>query len=294
VKWGADIYYTPGGVMSTRVPDNCRSVTTLQNMLPFDRQQRQNFPFFSYLRFKLFLLRTVFLRSYKIADSVIFISKYSQGVVKKYLPDIVDKSKVIPLGINNNFIDNKVIYELPEGLRNTEFYLYVSHMDYYKSQKELVLSWKSLVDQGLKLPLVFVGSIVNEYGKEVISLIQKLNLEKNVIHLGHVDYSKLPGLYQASRALIFASKCECCPNILLEMLASKKIILCSNFQPMPEFGEDGVIYFDPSTISQLPKKVFEIENGVIEEDEILQKAHILSKKYRHDKTIDKTIKYILG
>ncbi len=293
-EWQADIYYAPGGVMVTKVPAKCRSVTTLQNMLPFDSKQRKSFPFFSYLRFKLFLLRAIFLRSYKIADNVIFISKHSRDAIKYCLPSVIDKSKVIPLGINRNFINNTIIYNLPDGLVDGEFYLYVSHMDYYKSQKELVFSWQKLVEQGLSFPLVFAGPIVNDYGREVISLIKQLNLEKKVIHLGEIDYDALPGLYRASRGLIFASKCECCPNILLEMLASQKIILCSDMQPMPEFGEDGVVYFDPSKISQLPEKILAIECGAIKQDVIIKRANALSKRYGYDKTIDQTIRYILG
>jgi len=293
-EWGADIYYAPGGVMTTKVPDFCVSITTLQNMLPFESKERKRFPFFSYLRWKLLLLRFVFLRSYNVSDKVIFISKYSRDAVKKIIPKIKEKSIVIPLGINDIFIDNKKIYKLPYGLSNGKFYLYVSHMDYYKSQKELVHSWKKLIDQGFEYPLVFAGPIVNQYGKEVISLIERLGLTKNIIHLGHVEYDKLPGLYQASRALIFASTCECCPNILLEMFASEKVILCSNKNPMPEFGGDGVIYFDPYSIDQLTQKVLEIESGVIDKEAMAQRAHALSKQYKHTKTIEKTIQYILS
>ncbi len=293
-EWSADVYYTPGGVMTTKVSDNCVTVTTLQNMLPFEISERKKFPLFSYLRIKLFLLKFVFLKSYRLADKIIFISKYSQDVVRKIIPKIIEKSVVIPLGINDIFVNNGCKYDLPCGLDNGKFYLYVSHMDYYKSQKELIYSWKKLIDQGFEYPLVFAGPIVNQYGKEVLSLIEHMGLSSNVIHLGHVEYDKLPGLYQASRALIFASTCECCPNILLEMLASERVILCSNKGPMPEFGEDGVIYFDPYSIDQLTQKVLQIESGIIDKESIAQRAKVLSKQYEHDKTIEKTIKYILN
>lgn len=292
-EWQADIYYTPGGTLTTRVPPGCTGVTTLQNMLPFEDSERKRFPFFSYLRFKLLLLRFVFLKSYKLAEKVIFISKYSRDAVKKYIPEIENKSTIIPLGISDIFINNDEEYELPNGLIKNKFYLYVSNLDYYKAQKELVFTWKKLVDSGFTFPLVLVGPNVGQYGNEVLSLIKTLNLEKNVIYLGHIDYEKLPSLYRTARALVFASSCECCPNILLEKLAARKPIFCSNKNPMPEFGEDGVIYFDPYSASSLVTKIKEIEQNEALMDKISQKAYELSKKYHYNSTITKNIEYIL-
>ena len=35
-RWNANIYYSPGGTIISKTPNNCEGVTTLQNMLPFD------------------------------------------------------------------------------------------------------------------------------------------------------------------------------------------------------------------------------------------------------------------
>ena len=295
-EWGADIYYSPGGTMLTDMPNTCKSITTLQNMLPFDSVERRRFPFFSYSRFKLFLLKFVFLSSYKKADKVIFISNYSRDYIKRLLPNIEQKSKVIPLGINDIFmnVNIDVKFDLPGNLRVDGFYLYVSHLDYYKCHKQVVKNWKKLVDSGFDYPLVLVGPTVNNYGREVLDLINRLDLNERVIYLGQVDYEKLPSLYQAARVLIFASACECCPNILLEMLASKKTILCSDKGPMPEFGEDGVVYFNPHSLDDLCLKAHFIEKNRVEAMMTAERAHQLSEKYRHDETIEKCINYLLN
>lgn len=292
-EWNADVYYAPGGTMTTTMPQGCRGVTTLQNMLPFEDIERKRFPLFSYLRFKLLLLRFVFLKSYKMADQVIFISEYSRNIVKKHLPNIEKKSTIIPLGISDLFINNNEVYKLPDNLVKNNFYLYVSNLDYYKAQKELIYTWKKLIDDGFKYPLVLVGPNVGKYGNEVLSLIQELKLESYIIYLGIVSYEKLPSLYRAAKALIFASSCECCPNILLEKLASGKTIYCSNKGPMPEFGEDGVLYFDPYSTNSLKDVIVEIENNPELMKKFEKKSLELSKKYRYDSTIMKNIEYIL-
>jgi glycosyltransferase involved in cell wall biosynthesis len=279
--------------MLVKVPKNCKAITTLQNMLPFDDIERKRFPFFSYLRHKLLLLRLLFLKSYKLSDKVIFISKYSRDIVKKYIPNIENKSTIIPLGISESFLNTNEIYELPNNIQANNFYLYVSNLDYYKAQKELVYSWKKLIDIGFDGQLVLAGPNVGQYGNEVLELIKKLKLENNIKYLGAVEYNKLPSLYKKAKALLFASSCECCPNILLEKLSFSKPIFCSNIDPMPEFGEDGVIYFDPYSNVSLVNKIQETLNNPAILNRKSEQAYFLSKKYSQNVTIKKNIEYIL-
>lgn len=244
-KYQIDSYFSPGGIMLTPIPKRCSSYTALRNMLPFDEKERKRFPFFSYIRFKLWLLKLVFLLSYKKSDGVIFISNHSLEEIKKYLPNIESKSQVIYHGINKKFLKSDVdLNSLPGGLLEKQFYLYVSILDVYKAQKEVVESWFRMSSKGFKIPLVLVGPKYNLYGEQVVELI-KASKEGNVRYLGSVDYDDLPAIYQNARGLIFASSCECCPNILLEKLASGRPVLCSNVMPMPEFGKNSVVYFDP-------------------------------------------------
>lgn len=293
-EWNATIYYAPGGTMITKVPNGCLSATTLQNMLPFDERERKRFPLFSYIRFKLWILRYVFLRSYKLSDKVIFISEYSKSIIKQYMPDIDDKSIVIPHGLNSLFLDTNLSYELPTSLKETPFYLYVSILDVYKAQKELVKTWKLLADHDFPYPLVLVGPKYNQYGEEVAALIDELGLSGKVIYLGAVAYEQLPGLYKAARALIFASSCECCPNILLEKLAAGKPVFCSNIAPMPEFGEDAVVYFDPYDTSDLFEKVIDLEQQPEVMIEMADKAYKQALKFDWNATTQKTINFLLN
>lgn len=252
-------YYSPGGIMVTAIPKGCVSYTALRNMLPFDEKERRRFPLFSYIRFKLWLLKRVFLLSYKMSNGVIFISNHSLKEVEKYIPDIKNKSQVIYHGINSKFLKKHISLDvLPQGLIENQYYLYVSILDVYKAQKEVVESWLKMNKQGNELPLVLVGPKYNEYGEQVVELIEA-SKQNNIKYLGPIDYNKLPALYQNARALIFASSCECCPNILLEKLASGKPTICSNIMPMPEFGQNSVVYFDPYDASSLATAVDYLE-----------------------------------
>lgn len=292
--WKAGVYYAPGGTMLTKTPSTCLSATALQNMLPFDARERKRFPLGSYIRFKLWLLRFIFLLSYKLADKVVFISEYSKSIIEQYIPDIALKSMVIPHGLNPVFFKADVSYALPDYLKSTPFYLYVSILDVYKAQKQVLRSWKLLAEHNFPYPLVLVGSKYNQYGEEVIALIAELDLSKKVFYLGEVAYKNLPALYQSSRALIFASSCECCPNILLEKLAAGKPVFCSNIPPMPEFGGEAAVYFDPYDPTDLFKKITDLERAPAIMNELALKAPQQALKFDWDGTTQKTIQFLLN
>ncbi|MGJ0428123.1 glycosyltransferase family 4 protein [Methylobacter sp.] len=293
-EWQAAIYYAPGGVMITTPPKGCLSATALRNMLPFDDRERKRFPFISIIRFKLWLLRFVFLKSYQKSDKVVFISEYSMAVVKQYMPNIESKGVVIPHGLNSQFLNAEDSYDLPGTLKVNQFYLYVSILDVYKAQKEIVKAWRKLLDSNFAYPLVLVGPKYNQYGEEVMALIDQLGLQDKVIYLGKVDYEKLPSLYKSARALLFASSCECCPNILLEKLAAGKLVLCSNIDPMPEFGGDAAVYFDPYAPDDLYEKVMNMEMHSSVMNEMGDKAYKQALKFDWTNTAQKTIDFLVN
>ncbi len=291
-KQKADVYFAPGGVMTTKMPKGVISATALRNMLPFDNRERRRFPLMSYIRFKLWLLRYVFLKSYKMVDKVVFISEYSKSVVKGYLPEIEYKSVVVPHGLNSLFLNSKESYDLPDYLKENQFYLYVSILDVYKAQKELIQAWKTLMDKGFEFPLVLVGPKYNEYGEEVVTMINELGLQEKVIYLGKVNYEKLPGLYRSARALLFASSCECCPNILLEKLSAGKPVICSNIEPMPEFGEDAAVYFDPYDPDTLVEQIKVMEKDQFKMKQLGEKAAKQALKFNWEQTVKKTVDFL--
>lgn len=259
-RLAASRYYAPGGIMLTLMPVGCKSYTALRNMLPFDDKERQRFPLLSYSRFKLWLLKYVYLLSYRLADGVVFISNYSKSVVESYYPAVKCKSSTIYHGLNDDFmagadtLDESLLGELMKG----QYYLYVSILDVYKAQKEVVHSWIDKVQTDY--PLVLVGPAYNQYGEDVQALINE-KAQGRVIYLGARGYNELPSLYQGARALIFGSSCECCPNILLEKLASGRPVICSDIQPMPEFAQGAALLFNPYDSSSLAGAVDKLEKS---------------------------------
>lgn len=239
---GVDILFCPGGVVSTSPPPGCKVVTMFRNMIPFDQEIRRRYPL-GFQRLRNWLLHRVMLRSMAQADLVIFISNYARRVIESQLKRALPRWEVIPHGIAERF-RNHCDGVAPLSAR---YLLYVSNVDVYKAQLQVLQAFAKIAMGFSDLLLVFIGPENNrQYADRVRKAMDDYGLKDRVLMRGKVPYSSLPVLYQHAEVNIFASECENCPNILLEMMASGRPVVCSDRQPMPEFAADAVLYFDPA------------------------------------------------
>lgn len=278
-----DIAFFPNGMVTGYVPKGTVSVTMFRNMLPFSKRDIDKFKSIkAKLRYKV--LKYLYLKSYQKADFVIFISHYAQNIIEKYIPDIKSSSTVIPHGIAKQFIMTKPFQD--EG-----YLLYVSILNEYKHQIEIVDGLGLFKkEEGYAPKLLLAGFIKEDYKRKLIYAIEKNNLRDEVEILGPVPYQELPDLYYKAKLVIFGSTCENCPNILLEAMSTNNAILCSSFQPMPEFLQESGFYFNPENPQSFYLKLKEIwcENEKLQES--AQSAYELSKQYSWERTAKKTLK----
>jgi glycosyltransferase involved in cell wall biosynthesis len=259
-RLGIDILFCPGGVVTTPVPSGCKVVTMFRNMIPFDRVQRKRYPL-GYMRVRIWLLERVMLRSMLRADVVIFVSDFARRVIEQRVPECIKRAVVIPHGVGPEFRVGSVRAQRPGWLPAGDYLLYVSTFDVYKAQLEVVRGFSLLkARRGGTERLVLVGSERQNpnYSSKVRAEIMRLGLEKDVNIVGLVPYQELPGVYQNALINIFAAESENCPNILLEAMAAGRPVVSSNFSPMPEFGGDAVVYFNPQEPQDFADKVGKI------------------------------------
>lgn len=245
----ADVLFCPGGTLATWRLYGVKNAVTHQNMLPFDLVERKRYPY-GYLRAKFWLLRLTQGVSFRHADLVIFISGYAKSVIDRCIPQRRGRSALIPHGLDDHF--RKRAASPPVEIKGTEYVLYVSVLDFYKAQIEVISAWAKLRQQRTTHEkLILVGPENPHYGRSVRALIRSLGLQNEVLMVGNVPYEDLPAYYLNAKVNLFASSCENCPNILLEAMAAGRPVLCSNRPPMPEFAGDNVAYFDPYNPEQL-------------------------------------------
>lgn len=254
---GADILFCPGCLINTVPPAGCKTVVTFQNMTPFTQAIRARYPW-GLMRMRNWLLEGAMLKSINSADCVIFISGYAKKVIEKRAGKTLKNTVTIPHGLGADFKSACRNSELsrPDWLPRSEYLLYVSILDFYKNQLEIVRGY-SLLKKMRKTSekLVLVGHNQSPYGEMVRQEVGRLGLQADVMMVGNIPHAELPAVYRHAKINIFASECENCPNILLEALGAGRPLLVSDRPPMPEFGRDAVVYFDPGSPEAFAEKL---------------------------------------
>lgn len=282
----ADVLFCPGGFISSFAVPGCKTVATFQNMLPFSPTERHRYDL-GYIRARLFLLRFIQAASFRKADLVIFISEYAKSIIDLMAGKRKGKSIVIPHGLSEHFSTPQ---DHPSATFQDEPYvLYVSILNVYKAQLEVIKAWSLLRGRrDTKEKLVLVGPEYAPYSRKVHALISELGLQDEVILAGNVPYNELPAWYQHAKVNLFASSCENCPNILLEALAGGRPILCSDYQPMPEFAGDAVRYFDPYNPEQLADELTQLLDDTELQNDLSARARERAKLFDWQDTATKT------
>ena len=107
-------------------------VTISQNLLPFSKNERNNYGFFR--RLKIMIQRFVQKNTFIKNKSVIFLTKSSKKIIEQNIGIKIKNSKIIPHGINKKFQTKpkiqKTIYSY--SFQRPFEILYVSKIEMYK------------------------------------------------------------------------------------------------------------------------------------------------------------------
>ena len=248
---GCNLLFAPGGNFG----GNFRPVVTMsQNMLPFDRRELIRYRLSS-TTLKLIVLRWMQSRSFKKANAIIFLTRYSAKKVQSITGQLQGLTCIIPHGVNSRFhlqlntqkaIEN---YDLSRPYR----LLYVSIVDQYKHQWHVVDAIDILRQKtGWPLTLDLVGPAYPAALRRLQKTMAICDLRREwVKYHGSVPYKKLHTFYAEADLGVFASSCENMPNILLEAMAAGLPMASSDCGPMPEVLGNCGVYFDPENSTDI-------------------------------------------
>ncbi len=270
-----DVVYYPGGSFDIPLPRKVKRAVAFRNMLPFDEASARLYPL-GWMRLRHWMLKYLQAHAFRSADLVIFISRYARSVID----GIVDRrgtAVVIPHGVTatTGTLSTALQERLPE-----KFVLYLSILDYYKAQVELVDAWARLrAIKTVEEKLVLAGPTGSRYTERVRAAIAHHGLEDHVILLGEVSYDQVFDLARRARLNVFMSLCENCPNIMLELMRVGCPLLVSNRQPMPELGGEYLEYVDPTNVEAVAHALARLIDDDQRLNEIGQAALVGSLKY---------------
>jgi glycosyltransferase involved in cell wall biosynthesis len=286
-----DVLFVPGGLHHLQFRP---LVTMSHNMLPFDLQERDRYGL-SYFGIRLRLLEWRLGRVFTSADGVIFLTYYALNNIAKMLKTLVHSSAVVPHGVGRSHVREPRRQEPISAYSKERPFeiLYVSTIDVYKHQRNLVRVVARLREEGLPVRLRLVGP---DYAPERALLdrvLREVDARGEVVEVvGAVPYEELPPIYHAADLFVFASSCENLPIILLEAMAAGLPIACSGRGPMPEILEDGGEYFDPEDTDDIYRALKRMLNDAPLRQSHAEKSFALSKPYTWEACADATFAYL--
>ncbi|PTR29820.1 glycosyltransferase [Pseudomonas sp. GV085] len=239
----ADVPFCPGGVVGTRAPAACKVAKMFWSMNPLDLRVQKSLSL-GLQQLRNWLLNRIMLKSISEADLAIFISNYARSIIES-----LTKAKelvTIHHGIGSVFWALGKSAVCPDFLPGKKCISYVLRSDDYKHHFKVVSACGELSRELCeRFSLILVGETNLPEAERVKALIATLGLEDRALLLGATPCQGLLLLYHHAHLNLFASSCDNCPNILLDVLASGRPMICSNVMPMPEFGSDAAVCFSP-------------------------------------------------
>lgn len=286
-----DFLFCPGGIIPFKIINGVKKICMFRNMLVAELKNTLTCGF-SLRFFKFLVLRYVQMFSFRKADANIFISEYAKE--KAITTFGIDRNKpadVIYHGVNNIFAGAEISESNLSEDRQKKL-LYVSTIDVYKHQIEVVEAVAVMRQRGYDISLTLVGSKHPSTNAKLEKVIESESMQDFVNVVGFRNYEELPAIYEDSDVVLFASTCENCPNILLEAMLSGKPIACSETKPMPEFAADTVSYFDATSPSSIAQAVIYLLDNPVQATKLAQKAKARVSTYSWKKCAEKTFDFI--
>ncbi|GBF41357.1 glycosyl transferase group 1 [Leptospira ellinghausenii] len=264
-------------------------VSMSQDLLNFEKDSTKSYRIgFAWLRLKV--LYYVQKNSFRNANGVIFLTKYSSNVIQKHTGKLTNV-RIIPHGIDPGF--NKDL-KLKNSLRNNVIdCIYISPILEYKNHLQVLDAIFRLRKDGIQIRITLVGDDRTDFGKFVLEKAKEYDPNAEFIFiLGKKNHENLPEIQSRFDFVIFASGVENMPITLMESMLMGLPIACSNQGPMPEVLGDAGVYFDPYSVASIYSTLEQLVRNDKLRLNIGKKAKQLALNYTWDKCSENTFSFL--
>lgn len=195
------------------------------------------------------------------ADVLMAMSQFQADMTRKNLMlerDIL----VLPRGIEVKPLKQKKI-QYPVK------FLHISNYHPVKDYETLLKTF-SLLKQQFACELTIAGT---DYGENFKALLDSLNLNGEIKHLGFVSNDQIQELFDASHILLHTSRYEGLPMVALEAMAYGTVVCGTRVGVMSDLSGRCCITVDPGDYNQLAKEVIMLMQNEDRYHQLRQQAH---------------------
>jgi glycosyltransferase involved in cell wall biosynthesis len=231
--------------------------------------------------------RTVFIQknnyACRVADRIIAISEQTKRDLMEFFDADEQKISVIYQGCNLRFrqpvlTETKLVvkrkYQLPD-----DFLLTVGAIE---KRKNAALIIEALYRFRLKIPLIIIGQ-TSPYLKELLSMIKKYRMEKQVFFIHSVDPADLPAIYSLAGLFIYPSIFEGFGIPILEALCSGIPVIASTGSCLEESGGPFSRYINPKDADELGEAMTHLLADDLAKERMIKEGLSFSEQFTDDK-----------
>lgn len=281
-KKNCDVLYSPDGIFFFKYIKN---IVFFQNLIPFSYREIIRYEF-SFQTLKLFITRLLYMLSAKRSDGIIFLNDYAKKKIFNLL-DLKKKYLIVPHGIDKSYYKIKFNKKRSVNVRNI---IYISPIDLYKNQWNVITAINNLNKKGYNLKLHLVGSISNNFARKIF--FSSYSKNSNIIYHGELNEKRILKLLKKMDLYIFASSCESMGLTLLEGMATRMPVICSKLSDMRTTTKNLASYFNPENITSIEYNLKKLINNKKKLVENARETRKLSYQYNWKECSKKTFDFI--
>ncbi|GAB6137374.1 glycosyltransferase family 4 protein [Halanaerobaculum tunisiense] len=224
------------------------------------------------------------------ADKIITVSQNTKQDLINEFNFNSDKIKVIYNGIDDSYkpIRNGLDTIKEKYKTGDKYILYVGNIKPHKNIPRL-LKALSKVKNDNNMKLVIVGKRDKAYD-QVFKVIDRYELEDNVIFTGFVPDNDLLLLYNAATLFVYPSLYEGFGLPPLEAMACGTPVITSNISSLPEVVGEAAITVDPYSIDDLATAINNVLSDSNLQEELSRKGLERVRQFSWRKTAQETFK----
>lgn len=273
-KEGCDILFIPGGLFL----GSFRPYVTISlNLLPFDPVAVKSYQF-SFRWLRLLLLNKMQNHTFRKAEKMIFLNSYAKRIIASRCRLSSAGAPIIPFGVSIS--DDHSLGQYRKESNLSFRVLYVSTVDYYKHQWHVIEAVRFLIDRNIPIQIDLVGGSYDPALKRMLKAFKQSGLSSDVIHYhALVPHDQVSMFFKQADAFVFASSCENLPCTLLEAMAHRLPIACSNRSVMPSVLGGAGVYFDPEKPQEIADAIEQLYHDPALRKSLGDQAYERSKQY---------------
>jgi len=236
-----------------------------------------------YLKYLAF--RLVIKKISRKAKRIIVPSFATKNEVLKHLSVPEDKIVVTYEAVDSN-LKSQTAELKPQTFQKGQYFLYVGNAYPHKNLDRLIAAFKRLKKDLVNKDIKFV--LVGDKGY-FYKRLELMTNSKDIIFYGKAADAELTALYKNALAAVQPSLMEGFGLPVLEAMANRCLVACSDIPSLREVAGENALYFDPQDTDQIKKAMETMVSNPKSYEQVKEKAYLRSQQFNFEKMARETL-----